>query len=141
MRRSAAGKPLQYWRQFVDLAEHARGDAEFLAQLQELLHESVDGSDEQVRRLDDLVLGELDACSRPQRVDYATSLAMQVAGECHRPRRGVDVELQRLESITGSRTHPADLLSSRSQGQRGGIDGGVSQDARRQPDDVGLPAR
>ena len=31
---SATGQPLQHRRQFVDLAEHDRRDAEFLAQLQ-----------------------------------------------------------------------------------------------------------
>ena len=75
---SGAGEPLQHRGQLVDVAEHDRGDAEILAQLLELLDQPLDRPDEDVRRVDHVLLGELDAGAGPDAVDDLSGLAVQV---------------------------------------------------------------
>ena len=67
--------------QLVDVADHERADAEPLAERLELVDEAVDRADEQVRRVEDLVLGQLDAA--PPRSPSMTSraAAADVVGE------------------------------------------------------------
>ena len=57
-----------------------------------------------------------------------------------RPRRRIDVELERLEPVAGGVAHPADLLAGRGERQRLRVELGAGHDARRQPDDVRFAA-
>ena len=62
---SCARQPLDDRPELVEAPDEERVDPEPLAQLAELLDEPVDRADEQVRRVDDLLLGQLAARSAP----------------------------------------------------------------------------
>src|SRR4051794_41156365 len=63
---------------------------------------------------------------------------MQIVRDRDRPRRGIDVELQRVETLGCCFAYPLDLLTRGGQGHRGGIDLLAHLDARREADGVCL---
>ena len=136
--RSGSRQALDHRRQLVDLAEHERRDPQASPQALDLVDECVDRADEQVRRLEDLVDGQLDAGPRPQVVDDPARLGPGVIGHDDLPARRVDVELEPIETVAGCLAHPGDLLLGRRDGEAARLDPLTGQLARRETDDVGL---
>src|SRR3954447_19333913 len=71
-------------------------------------------------------------------VDDLSRLGAQVVRDGDGPHRGIDVERQRREAITGGLAHPFDLLPRCLERQRPRVDGDARRDSWCQADDVGL---
>src|SRR3954451_14370728 len=71
-------------------------------------------------------------------VDDLSRLGAQVVRDGDGPYRGIDVERQRREAITGGLAHPFDLLPRCFEGQRTSVGGDARGDRRCEADDVSL---
>ena len=104
----------------------------------ELLDEPVERPDEDVRRVDDLLHGDLVPAALLHPGDDLGGLALQVVGDRDRPGRRVDVERQVVEPLAGRLPDPADLLLGRRPGERPRVGPAAAQDPWRQADDLRL---
>src|SRR5215475_518396 len=105
-----AGQAFDDRCEVVDLVEQERADPEPLPQLHELPREPVDRPDEDVRRVQHLLGGDLDAGQRTQPVGPVLGLGTGVVGDDDRASAGVGVELEPAEPVAGRSPDPADLL-------------------------------
>src|SRR3954464_13079630 len=135
---SGAGEPFDHGRELVDLPSHERRDPESLAKHPELVDEAVDRVDEEVRRLDRLALGELDARSLTRPLDHGSDLRTHVVRDGHGGHRRIDVEVEGLEPVACAGAHPTNLLLGRRERDAAWVPALAAEDPRREPDDVRL---
>src|ERR1700733_13118178 len=77
---SLSGELLYHWGQRVQVVDEERADAEALAQVGELARQVPDAADEHVRRVQDLLDGQLGARLFTDAVGAAAGLGARMAG-------------------------------------------------------------
>src|SRR5215212_4187125 len=93
-RLSRSGEAFDDRPELVERTDEERADPEALAELGELLDEPVDRADEDVGRIDHVLLRHLLARPLADPVDDLARLGVKIVGDRDRPLRRVDVERQ-----------------------------------------------